>query len=98
MKPALVTGASGFLGWHVARVLVERGFSVRALLRPGSRVDGLDVERVAGDLRDAESLEHAVAGCGLVFHVAADYRFWARDPKEIYRSNVDGTRNLLQAA
>lgn len=98
MKPVLVTGASGFLGWHVARVLLERGFSVRALLRPGSRVDGLDLELVTGDLRDAESLERAVAGCGLVFHVAADYRFWARDPKEIYRSNVDGTRNLLQAA
>src|SRR5947207_8696235 len=98
MKPVLVTGASGFLGWHVARVLVERGYSVRALLRAGSRVDQLDVERVPGDLRDAESLERAVAGCGVVFHVAADYRFWARDPAEIYRSNVDGTRNLLQAA
>jgi dihydroflavonol-4-reductase len=98
MKPVLVTGASGFLGWHVARVLLERGYSVRALVRAGSRVEELDVERVAGDLRDAASLERAVAGCGLVFHVAADYRLWARDPGELYRSNVDGTRNLLQAA
>src|ERR1022692_558591 len=98
MKPALVTGASGFLGWHVARVLLERGYPVRALVRPGSRVDALDVERVAGDLRDPASLERAVAGCELLFHVAADYRLWAKDPGELYRSNVDGTRNLLQAA
>ena len=98
MKPSLVTGASGFLGWHVARVLAERGHRVRALVRPGSRVDGLDVETVTGDLRDAASLERAVSGCGLVFHVAADYRLWARDPSELYRSNVEGTRNLLDAA
>jgi dihydroflavonol-4-reductase len=98
MKPVLVTGASGFLGWHVARVLLERGYSVRALVRAGSRVEELDVECVTGDLRDAASLERAVAGCGLVFHVAADYRLWARDPGELYRSNVDGTRNMLQAA
>src|SRR5215470_14797419 len=98
MKPALVTGASGFLGWHVARTLVERGHSVRALVRPGSHVNGLNVETVTGDLRDAVSLERAVAGCGLLFHVAADYRLWAKDPSELYRSNVDGTRNLLEAA
>ncbi|MCU1234292.1 MAG: NAD-dependent epimerase/dehydratase, partial [Candidatus Solibacter sp.] len=95
---ALVTGASGFLGWHVARVLLERGYQVRALVRPGSRVEGLDVERVTGDLRDAASLKLAATGCGLVFHVAADYRLWAKDPTELYRSNVDGTRNLLEAA
>jgi dihydroflavonol-4-reductase len=98
MKPALVTGASGFLGWHVARLLLERGYRVRALVRPGSRVDALDVETITGDLRDAASLTCAAAGCGLVFHVAADYRLWAADPSELYRSNVDGTRNLLQAA
>ena len=94
----LVTGASGFLGWHVARLLLERGYAVRALVRPGSRVDSLSVETVTGDLRDAESLTRAVARCGLVFHVAADYRLWAKDPSELYRSNVDGTRNLLEAA
>lgn len=98
MKPTLVTGASGFLGWHVARVLLERGYAVRALVREGSHIEGLDVERVTGDLRDPASLERAVTGCGLLFHVAADYRLWARDPEELYRSNVDGTRNLLQAA
>lgn len=95
---ALVTGASGFLGWHVARLLVERGMRVRALVRPGSRVDGLAVETVTGDLRDPASLERAVAGCVAVFHVAADYRLWAKDPQELYRSNVDGTRHLLAAA
>ncbi len=98
MKPVLVTGASGFLGWHVARVLLERGYSVRALVRPGSVVDGLEIERVTGDLRDPASLERAVSGCGLVFHVAADYRLWAKDPGELYRSNVEGTRHLLAAA
>jgi dihydroflavonol-4-reductase len=98
VRPALVTGASGFLGWHVARVLLEKSYPVRALVRPGSRIDGLDVERVTGDLRDSESLRRAAAGCGLVFHVAADYRLWAKDPSELYRSNVEGTRNLLLAA
>src|SRR5262245_29893111 len=98
MKPALVTGASGFLGWHVARILIERGYQVRAMVRTGSRVDGLDLETVTGDLRDAESLQRAVSGCGLVFHVAADYRLWAKDPRELYRSNVDGTHHLLEAA
>jgi len=99
VKPTLVTGATGFLGWHVARKLIERGHRVRALARPGSRVRELDeVEVVSGDLRDAESLARATAGCGVVFHVAADYRLWARDPDELFRSNVDGTRNVLEAA
>src|ERR1035441_2251711 len=98
MKPALVTGASGFLGWHVARVLLERGIRVRALVRPGSRVDGRVVGGAPGARRGPAALERAVAGCGLLFHVAADYRLWAKDPGELYRSNVDGTRNLLQAA
>jgi dihydroflavonol-4-reductase len=98
MKPTLVTGASGFLGWHVARLLVERGHRVRALVRPSSKVRELDIESVAGDLRDAASIERAIAGCSLVFHVAADYRLWAADESELYRSNVDGTRNVLQAA
>ena len=97
-RPVLVTGASGFLGWHVARLLLERGYTVRALVRPGSQVRELAVEPVTGDLRDAASLERAAAGCRLVFHVAADYRLWARDEKELYQSNVDGTRNLLRAA
>ena len=98
MATTLVTGASGFLGWHVARALVERGDRVRALCRPASQIRELDVERVTGDLRDPGSLARAAEGCNLVFHVAADYRLWAKDPHELYESNVDGTRNLLEAA
>jgi dihydroflavonol-4-reductase len=71
---------------------------VRALVRPSGQVRELEVEVVIGDLRDRGSLERAVAGCGAVFHVAADYRLWARDPSELYQSNVEGTRNLLGAA
>lgn len=97
-KPTLVTGASGFVGWHVARLLIERGHRVRALARSASLIPELEVERVTGDLRDPASLERAVAGCGLVFHVAADYRLWSKNPAELYRSNVDGTRNMLAAA
>jgi dihydroflavonol-4-reductase len=82
----------------VARELLERGHRVRALARPASFIRELDVETVTGDLRDPASLERAVAGCGLVFHVAADYRLWARRPEELYQSNVEGTRNLLAAA
>lgn len=98
---ALVTGATGFLGNHVARLLAERGERVRVLMRPGSetgRLEGLPVELVAGDLRDAASLVRATEGVETVYHVAADYRLWARNPREIYESNVIGTRNLLQAA
>lgn len=98
MSGTLVTGASGFLGWHVARTLLERGHQVRALCRPTSQIRELDVERVTGDLRDPESLARAVQGCELVFHVAADYRLWSKNPQDLYHSNVDGTRNLLEAA
>ncbi|MCS7314334.1 MAG: NAD-dependent epimerase/dehydratase family protein [Bryobacterales bacterium] len=98
MKPALVTGATGFLGWHVARCLLESGHRVRVLARPGSAVRELDAEVVRGDLRDPASVRSAVSGCGVVFHVAADYRLWAPDPRELYRTNVDGTRNVMAAA
>jgi len=98
VKPVLVTGASGFIGWHVARKLCERGFTVRALVRPTSKLQELDVEPFCGDLRDPSSIERAVSGCGVLFHIAADYRLWAKDPSELYRSNVDGTRNVLEAA
>ena len=98
MPLAFVTGASGFLGWHVARTLTERGYEVRALCRPASQLRELEVEKVTGDLRDPESLARGVAGCEVVFHVAADYRLWSKNPDELYRSNVDGTRNLLEAA
>lgn len=97
----LVTGATGFVGSHVARQLVAAGHAVKVLVRPESNLralEGLSVERVVGDLRNPVSLETAMAGVQLVFHVAADYRLWARRPEEIYESNVGGTKNLLAAA
>jgi dihydroflavonol-4-reductase len=97
----LVTGATGFVGSAVARRLSLGGTRVRALVRPGSprfHLDGLDLEFVSGDLRDAESLRAAMAGIRHVFHVAADYRLWARDRSEIFAANVDGTRNVMQEA
>jgi dihydroflavonol-4-reductase len=97
----LVTGASGFLGSHVARQLVARGEEVRVLMRPSSTnraVADLSLEYVTGDLRDPASLDRALAGVQYVFHVAADYRLWARKSSEIYDSNVGGTKNLLEAA
>jgi dihydroflavonol-4-reductase len=99
VKPTLVTGATGFVGWHVARKLLERGDRVRALVRDPARLQDLNgVEAVLGDLRDPESLVRAVDGCGVVYHLAADYRLWMRDPREMFRSNVEGTRHLFQAA
>jgi dihydroflavonol-4-reductase len=97
----LVTGAAGFLGSHVARQLVARGDSVRVLMRPSSNnraISDLSLEYVTGDLRDPASLERAMNGAKRVFHVAADYRLWAKNPKDIYDSNVGGTKNLLAAA
>src|SRR5580704_8159694 len=79
-------------------MLAEAGHRVRALVRPGSQVREIEVEAVSGDLRDPESLQRAASGCGLVFHVAADYRLWAAHPEELYDSNLRGTRNLLEAA
>jgi dihydroflavonol-4-reductase len=98
MKPVLVTGASGFVGWHVASRLLERGYKVKALTRPNSTVPDLEVERLTGDLRDPESLARAAQGCSIVYHVAADYRLWSKNPADLYHSNVDGTRNMLAAA
>jgi dihydroflavonol-4-reductase len=96
-----VTGATGFLGSHVARVLAAQGAELRLLVRPTSdlrNIADLNSERVVGDLRDPASIEKAVSGCEIVFHVAADYRLWVRDPEQMYRSNVEGTRTLLEAA
>ena len=98
---AFVTGATGFLGSHVARVLGDQGADLRLLMRSTSNLrnlEGLKAETATGDLRDAGSLEKAMSGCDTVFHVAADYRLWVRDPEEMYRSNVDGTRAILEAA
>ncbi|MGA8309136.1 MAG: hopanoid-associated sugar epimerase, partial [Terriglobales bacterium] len=96
-----VTGATGFVGSHVARVLAEHGADLRLLVRPSSdlrNIQDLNAERVPGDLRDAASLKKGITGCDVVFHVAADYRLWVRDPDEMHRSNVEGTRAILQAA
>lgn len=98
---AFVTGATGFLGSHVARVLVAQGAGLRLLVRPTSdlrNIADLGADRVEGDLRNPASFEKSLAGCDTLFHVAADYRLWVRDPKEMYRSNVEGTRALLAAA
>jgi dihydroflavonol-4-reductase len=98
---AFVTGATGFLGSHVSRVLADQGADLRLLVRSTSNLrnlEGLKAETATGDLRDAGSLEKAMSGCDTVFHVAADYRLWVRDPAEMYRSNVDGTRAILDAA
>ena len=97
----LITGASGFVGSAVAHKLLEAGFSVRALVRhtsPRAHLAGLDLEFFQGDLRDRSSVAKATAGMRYVFHVAADYRLWARDRGEIFASNVEGTRNLMEAA
>jgi dihydroflavonol-4-reductase len=97
----LVTGASGFVGSHVARQLVSAGQPVRVLVRRGSNLaalGGLHVECFEGDLRDSSSLDRAMLGVQRVYHVAADYRLWTPRPEEIYETNVEGTRRLLAAA
>jgi dihydroflavonol-4-reductase len=99
-RRSLVTGASGFVGANVVRVLLERGEDVRVLVRDGTNranLDDLPVEAAVGDLRDPEAVRRAVRGCRRVFHVAADYRFWARDHRELYASNVQGTINVMEA-
>ncbi len=96
----LVTGATGFIGSHVVRLLLLRGDRVRILARNSSRktnIERFGCEIAIGDLRDPISLLRCVQGCRRVFHVAADYRLWARNPQEIYDNNVGGTRNLLSA-
>ncbi len=96
-----VTGATGFVGAHVARELARQGADLRLLVRSTSNranLEGLNAELVTGDLCDPESLRLGIAGCEFVFHVAADYRLWTRDPREMYRSNVEGTRSILRIA
>ena len=98
---ALVTGANGFLGSAVVRALLADGTAVRALVRPGSdrrNLSGLSVTMLDGDVTNLESLRRAAAGCEAVFHVAADYRLWVADPQPMYRANVDGSVNVLEAA
>jgi dihydroflavonol-4-reductase len=98
---AFVTGATGFLGSHVVRALAEKGADLRLLVRQSSNtknIADLKADLVTGDLRDPASLEKGIAGCDAIFHVAADYRLWVRDPNEMYRSNVEGTRAILETA
>jgi dihydroflavonol-4-reductase len=98
---AFLTGATGFLGSHLARALAENGADLRLLVRPNSNpknIADLKADLVTGDLRDPASLEKGIVGCDSVFHVAADYRLWVRDPEEMFRSNVEGTRAILEAA
>jgi dihydroflavonol-4-reductase len=98
---AFVTGATGFIGSHVAELLAQQGADLRLLVRKTSRTENIDflrADRIEGDLRDAASLRSGMSGCDAVFHVAADYRLWVRDPQEMYRANVDGTRAVIEAA
>src|ERR1041385_2800483 len=97
----LVTGASGFVGSAVARGLIAKNFRVRALLRstsPRTNVEGLGCEILLGDMRDPRSMKNAMQGTRYLFHVAADYRLWARDPEEIVRNNLEGTHAVMEAA
>jgi dihydroflavonol-4-reductase len=98
----LVTGASGFVGANLARVLIEQGRSIRVLVRSQSDRRNIPksplVEIFEGDLRNSSAIDAAVDGCKEVYHVAADYRFWSENPKEIYQSNVDGTQNILDSS
>jgi dihydroflavonol-4-reductase len=96
-----VTGATGFVGSHVARAFAAEGARLRVLVRPTSRLDnleGISAETVAGDLRAPESFRSALEDCEVLAHVAADYRLWVRDPQAMYAANVDGTRDLLALA
>ena len=100
-RPVLVTGATGFVGSAVALALARRGEPLRLLVRPGGdrrNLRGLDAELVEGDLSRPETLARAVAGCGRLYHVAADYRLWVPDPAAMMRANVDGSLALLTAA
>jgi dihydroflavonol-4-reductase len=100
-RPVLVTGATGFVGSAVALALAKRGETLRLLVRPGSdrrNLEGIDAELVEGDLSRPETLAASVAGCGQVYHVAADYRLWVPDPEAMMRANVEGSVALLRAA
>jgi dihydroflavonol-4-reductase len=101
MATAFITGASGFIGSHVALHLLNKGWSVRALKRPSSPAPYLekaDIDWRTGDIRNLEQVQTAMAGCETVFHVAADYRLWVRNPEGLYETNVTGTSNVLRAA
>src|SRR6202453_918640 len=96
-----LTGATGFVGHHVARALAAQGADLRLLVRKTSNLnhlEGIRGETYVGDLARPESLRAGIEGCDAVLHVAADYRLWIPDPAAMYRTNVDGTRELLRLA
>jgi len=98
---ALVTGGTGFIGSHLVRRLLREKIEVRCFVRPGSNranLEGLPVEYAEGDLQNSASLKHALSDCTVLYHLAADYRLWAKNPQDMVRTNVEGTRALLQAA
>jgi dihydroflavonol-4-reductase len=98
---AFITGATGFVGSHVAQALADAGADLRLLVRSQSKLDniaGFKGETAVGDLCDPQSLNKAIRGCDFVFHLAADYRLWVRDPEQMYRANVEGTKAIIQAA
>jgi dihydroflavonol-4-reductase len=98
---AFVTGATGFIGFHVAKLLKEKGFEVCAFVRDSSDTSdlkALDIEIISGDIRDLSSLQRALKGCQQLYHLAADYRIWVKDPKTMYEINVQGTRNVMDAS
>ncbi|BAW80468.1 hopanoid-associated sugar epimerase [Candidatus Nitrosoglobus terrae] len=98
---SFVTGATGFVGSAIVKQLLDRGETVRVLVRPNSNrrnLEGLPIEIFEGDLRDQKSLEKALHGCQALFHVAADYRLWAANPQDLYDSNVQGSKNVMLAA
>jgi dihydroflavonol-4-reductase len=100
-RPKLVIGANGFLGSHVTRQLVESGADVRAMVRAGSNTTGIDdlaLQRFHGDVFDTETLAKAMAGCDVVYHCVVDTRAWLRDPAPLFRTNVEGTRCVLDVA
>jgi dihydroflavonol-4-reductase len=101
MSPKLVIGANGFLGSHVTRQLVESGAEVRVMVRDGAKTTGIDdlaVQRFCGDVFDTEVLREAMAGCDVVYYCVVDTRAWLRDPAPLFRTNVEGTRNVLEVA
>ena len=100
MTRVLVTGATGFIGGHVARLLLDRGYEVRALVRPGRAIGWRhdSIELCTGDVRDRAAVDSALTGCDAVIHAAANYTLWSLEPRDIYDVNVGGTRNVLEAA